>query len=220
MSLLRGMLFGNLGLKLAAVLLAMLVYLNVYLDRPADLVLAFPVEISDLSDSLMLAPPMPPPVMAEVRGTGKQLLRLRITEPTLKVSLAGQRPGHVRRAVVAGDLPVGGPDSVQVTRMIGPEQLELNVDRKLIRELPVAARVEGAPAAGWRWSGMVRLEPTHVVVTGPASAFGALDSVRLRPVRLAGQRDSVRAETGPAALPPGCTAKPATVRVVAPLVRG
>ena len=35
MSLLRGLLFDNLGLKLVALLLAVLTYLNVYTDRPA-----------------------------------------------------------------------------------------------------------------------------------------------------------------------------------------
>ncbi len=38
MSVLRGLLFDNLGLKLAALLLAVLVYLNVYLDRPASMI--------------------------------------------------------------------------------------------------------------------------------------------------------------------------------------
>ena len=41
MNLLRGVLFDNLGLKLVALLLAVLVYLNVYLDRPADIVIQF-----------------------------------------------------------------------------------------------------------------------------------------------------------------------------------
>ena len=37
MNVLRAVLFENLGLKLAALLLALLVYLNVYLDRPAQM---------------------------------------------------------------------------------------------------------------------------------------------------------------------------------------
>ena len=37
MSLLRGLLFDNLGLKLTALLLALLVYLHVYTERPAHM---------------------------------------------------------------------------------------------------------------------------------------------------------------------------------------
>ena len=40
MSLLRGLLFDNLGLKLVALLLAVMVYLNVYTDRPATMIAA------------------------------------------------------------------------------------------------------------------------------------------------------------------------------------
>src|SRR6185503_14063461 len=35
MNLIRGLLFDNIGLKLVALLVAVLVYLNVYTDRPA-----------------------------------------------------------------------------------------------------------------------------------------------------------------------------------------
>ena len=55
MSVLRGLLFDNLGLKLVALLLSVLVYLNVYTDRPATQIVSFPLQISDLPDSLSLA---------------------------------------------------------------------------------------------------------------------------------------------------------------------
>lgn len=219
MSLLRAVLLENLGLKLAALLLAVLVYLNVYLDRPADMVLAFPVELDDLADTLALDHPAPPPVMAELRGTGKQLLRLKLTEPTLKLSLAGQGPGRYHRLLTADDLPAGGPDGARVTRLIGPGAIDVAVERRVTHVLPVAARVMGTPAAGWSWPGAVRLEPARLAVSGPHSAFATLDSVSLKPVRIAGQQDTVRVEVEPAALPDGCTAQPATVRVIVPLVR-
>ena len=59
MNILRGWLFDNLGLKLTAVLLAVGVYLNVYTDRPATMLLSFPVEFTDLPDSLALHGPAP-----------------------------------------------------------------------------------------------------------------------------------------------------------------
>ena len=56
-SLLRGILFDNLGLKLVALLLAVVVYLNVYTERPATMVVSFPIQITDLADSLSLSGP-------------------------------------------------------------------------------------------------------------------------------------------------------------------
>src|SRR5258706_15044289 len=97
MSLLRGLLLDNLGLKLVALLLGLMVYLNVYTDRPNTMLITFPIEISELDDSLSLSGPVPAVVQAELRGTGKQLLKLRLTEPPVKVSLIGVGPGRVPR---------------------------------------------------------------------------------------------------------------------------
>jgi len=46
MNVLRGWLLDNLGIKLVALLLALLVYLNVYTDRPATLIVSFPLQIA------------------------------------------------------------------------------------------------------------------------------------------------------------------------------
>ena len=81
MSLVRGLLFDNLGLKLVALLLAVLTYLNVYTDRPATMIVSFPIHVTDLPDSLSLSGPAPAVLQAELRGTAKQLIRLRVTEP-------------------------------------------------------------------------------------------------------------------------------------------
>src|SRR5439155_22081893 len=106
MNLLRGWLFDNLGLKLVALLLALLVYINVYTDRPATLIISFPLQIVDLADTLSLSGAVPASVQAELRGGGKQLLRMRITEPQVKLSLAGIGMGRFERALTATDLPL------------------------------------------------------------------------------------------------------------------
>ncbi|TMQ73907.1 MAG: hypothetical protein E6K81_02190 [Candidatus Eisenbacteria bacterium] len=59
MNVIRGWLFDNLGLKLVALLLALLVYLNVYTERPATLIVSFPIQIVDLADSLSLSGAVP-----------------------------------------------------------------------------------------------------------------------------------------------------------------
>src|SRR6266850_5663683 len=105
MSLLRGLLFDNLGLKLTALLLALLVYLHVYTERPAHMMFSFPIQISDLDSTLSLSGPVPSAVLAELRGTGKQLIRLRLGEPVLKISLAGVGRGRFERSLTSDDLP-------------------------------------------------------------------------------------------------------------------
>ena len=217
MSFLRGLLFDNLGLKLAALLLALLVYLNVYLDRPAELTVSFPVQVTDLGDSLSLSGPVPAAVQAQVRGTGKQLMRLRVTEPPYKVPLEGIGPGPVTREVSAMDLPLAGYDGVEVSRVIGPERIELHIEQKVSRRVPVVAQIEGV-AAGDTARARATVEPESVLVVGPRSVIAALDSILLQPVRAGVRRGVVRERVTPQALPDWCVMEPTMVKVtVTPL---
>jgi YbbR domain-containing protein len=216
-NVLRGWLFDNLGLKLVALLLALLVYLNVYTDRPAKLIVSFPLQIGDLADSLSLSGPVPATVQAELRGSGKQLIRMRLTEPPVKLSLAGIGVGRYERALTPADLPLPPDFAIQVERLVSPRTVELEVDRRAHRRLPVAARVAGMPAGGVVWTGSLGVEPSTVEVTGPLHALAGLDSVRLDAVPIAGKRDTVHTAVGAEALPDWCTMEPEEVTVTVPL---
>src|SRR5580765_1883694 len=219
MNVLRGLLFDNLGLKFVALLMAVLVYLHVYTDRPATMLVSFPLAIDGLGDSLSLAGPVPAAVQAELRGTGKQLIRLRLMEPRLPLSLAGVSSGHFERALSAEDLPITDLDAVKVERLIGPRVIEFEIERKGERRVPVRVRVEGVPVAGVRWTGEMFIDPPTVLLRGPRGELARLDTLSFGPIRVEGRRDTVRTQATPEALPDWCTIDPATVHVVLPLVR-
>ena len=63
-----GWLFDNLGLKLFALLLAVLLYLHVLTDRTVEQTLYFPVQIEALPDSLALASTVPAEIGVKLRG--------------------------------------------------------------------------------------------------------------------------------------------------------
>ncbi len=219
MNVLRGWLFDNLGLKLTALLLAVLVYLNVYTDRPATMLVSFPLEFADLPDSLALSGPAPSVVQAELRGTGKQLIVLRVKEPRLRLPMSGAAVGHFSRALAPSDLPLSASSGLTVENLVGPRVIEVDIDRKAIRDVRVVPRVEGTPAPGYRWSGEAIVQPGWVHVTGPRKAVMELDTLALQPVRIDGHRDSVRADVAFQALPDWCVADPPTVHVRLALVR-
>ncbi len=219
LTLLRSVLLENLGVKLVALLLAIALYLHVYTERPAAMLVSFPLEITDLADTLALSGPPPEPVRAELRGTGKQLIRLRLTEPRLKVSLAGVGPGHYERTVVPEDLPLMHDEGLEVQRMASSRVIALDIECKLARNLPLAIRVTGAPRPGWQWDGRYATDPARVLVHGPYREVARLDSVRLKPVQLEGRTDSVKAITSADSLPHGCSVDPVSVRVLLALKR-
>ena len=217
MSRIGGLLFDNLGLKLVALLMAVVVYLNAYTDRPATMMLSFPVQVIELADSLSLSGPAPAAVQAELNGTGKQLIRLRVTEPPIKVSLAGVGVGRYERALSAADLPLPSGVELAVDRMVSPRTLELGVELKVHRQIPVAARVEGAPSGGAAWNGEVDVQPPVATVSGPERQVATIDSVLLQPVNLNGKRGTVHSTLGLQPLPDWCVANPLSFEVGVPL---
>lgn len=219
MNLVRALLFDNIGLKLVALLMAVLVYLNVFTDRPAVMMVSFPLAFEDLPDSLTLAGAVPAAVQAELRGTGKQLIRLRLTEPRVEISLAGAAPGHYERALGAEDLPLAAQEGIKVERLIGPRMVELNIERKLSRRVPVRIEIAGQPADGYAARGAASAEPPTVEVRGPHSAVAALDTVVLAAVRVDHRRDTLETEVAAARLPEWTRMEPAQVRVTVPIGR-
>src|SRR5262249_27804211 len=162
MSLLRSLLFENLGLKLVALLLAALVYFNALTDRPARERVNFPVVLQDLPDSLAIAGPVPTAGAAEIRRLGKPVLRGKYFPPSIAISLAGVRAGHFERSVNPADLPL--PPGLEVERLVGPRMVTLELDRRMRRHLPLAARLEWAPPSAARKVGQILLEPATVTV--------------------------------------------------------
>src|SRR5262245_34563944 len=219
MNTLRGMLFENLGLKFTALLLALLVYLNVYTDRPTTMLVSFPIEYAELDDSLSLSGPVPSVVQAELRGTGKQLILMRVKEPRMKLSLAGARRGRLDRALAPSDLPLPPEGGITVENLVGPRVVTLDIDRKAHRDVRAVPRVAGQPAAGFHWAGVALVDPTQVRVTGPEQVLLGLDSLVLAPVHVDGKRDTVSALVAPERLPDWCSADPALVTVRLMLAR-
>ena len=217
MNVVRQLLFENLGLKLIALLLAVLVYLNVYTDRPATMLVSFPIEYQDLADSLTLSGPAPAMVQVELKGTGKQLIGMRVREPRVRLSLAGAAYGRFERALAASDLPLPPHSGITVENLIGPRVIALQIDRKWFRDVPVKVQVAGVPAVGFAWTGEALVDPARVRVTGPQHELLALDSLVLAPIHIDGKRDTVRADVGLEPLADWCTADPAQVRVRLPL---
>ena len=97
--------------------------------------------------------------------------------------------------------------------------IDLQIERKVRRRIPAAARVEGSPAAGFVWQNRPIVEPSTVMVQGPERTVARLDSIRLDPVRIEGRRDTVRFQVRPQTLPQWCSADPAAVWVTVPLQR-
>jgi YbbR domain-containing protein len=212
-----GWLFDNLGLKLFALLLAVLLYVHVLTDRTIEQTLYFPVVVESLPDSLSLASTVPAEIGVRLRGTGKQLIRLRYARPPVRLSLAGVTPGMFQKALGPSDVPLAGASDVTVLEVKDPAEVRLEVTRRASRLVPVRVSITGEPARGLIVAGEPDIRPAVVRVSGPASWVARQETLRTETVSIAGRRDTLEVVQALMATPAWAHATPGSVLVSIPI---
>jgi YbbR domain-containing protein len=207
-SRLREILFGNLGLKVSSLVLALLLYAHVVTEQPRDSVVQVPLTLTGLPESLVVTGQPPERVSVKVRGRWKDLIRLGLTSPYLPIDLAHATPGPYRTAISADDiaskaLPPELSKLVTVNEVLEPRTVELVIEPKRVKQVRVAPKLEGEPAAGYRVEGTVAVVPESVRVSGPWSVVAPIESLRTLPIDITGEREKIQRqiEVDPGALP-------------------
>jgi len=193
----RDLLFENLGLKVASILLALLLYAHVVTDQEREQVVQIPIAAVGLADTLTSVGELPPRVAVKVRGKWKDLIRLNLTRPFLSIDLATAKPGVFRTVITSEDIsrraiPPEMSRLVSVTEVMDPRSVDLTIEPKATRSLPVRARIVGAPALGYVLDGVPDVDPESVRVVGPARLVQEIDTVYTVAVDITGEREKIQ----------------------------
>ncbi len=198
----------NLSLKLFSLAVAILLFLFVSVESATPVDVDFRIEYRTTDDMMVLDEP-PQVVHTTLQGPWASFRSFDINElkPVL-VDLSGYGPGPTRYSLNTNDItPPGGMTVVAIR----PSQLELTLDRKIERQVPVLVDTVGSPAFGYE-VGEVTTQPPRVRVSGPAGALQALEYVYTRPVSLDGHNEDFTTEVELKPLPAPLNLKEKRVR--------
>ncbi len=209
----------NLGIKLLALLLALVVYVHVYTEQEREWELSVPLRTVGLSHDLVLENTLPPSVEIAVRGKGKQLLLLRYRDPRALVDLSEVHPGTIQRMLSPADvaLPVGS--EVNVTGVLSPRMISLTVDTLVTRTAEVRVAVLGDLPDGYVLAGPLRPVPAQARITGPHKVVRDLEMLATEPLHLDEVHGSSGFELAVRAELPQVTIEPSSVRVDVELMK-
>jgi len=193
----RDLLFENLGLKVASVLLALLLYAHVVTDQEREQVVQIPIAAVGLADSLTSVGELPPRVAVKVRGKWKDLIRLNLTRPFLSIDLASAKPGEFQTSITSEDIsrraiPPELSRMISVTEVLDPRSVDLTIEPKATRSLPVRARIVGTPAVGYVLDSVPAVDPESVRVMGPARLMQEIDTLYTVAVDITGERERIQ----------------------------
>jgi YbbR domain-containing protein len=200
----RPAIFRNLGTKLLALAIAILVWFVFSAqqrERISERSYRIPLSIANVPSGTLIASPLPPTIEVRVRGPFTALRQLDPAKLEAVVDLADAPRGEKIHLLAPEDINV--PEAVEVIA-IAPSEIRVALDTIAEKTLPIVARLTGKPAEGFEVDEVV-VEPRVARLNGPASALSAINTVETDPISLANHASSF--------------SEPATVIADAPGVR-
>ena len=178
--------FRNIGLKLASVALAALLWFTISGQR-VERSVPVPILYRNLPEGMLITGDRFHEVSVHLRGGYTQLAEMSREAVNVVVDLADARPGQ--RIVTLRTDQVRAPFGVEVTQ-IDPPTITVIIERAATSQLLVEPTIEGQPAAGFT-RGSVQVEPPTVPIAGPVSRLALMRSVPTEPVSVEGARETV-----------------------------
>lgn len=189
--MLRRLFVRDVGLKLLALALAVVFWIQVAGQPVVERGIDVPLGFENVPERLYVGSDMPDTVRVRVRGAANIVSGLQPGDVVAAIDLAGERPGRRRLFdMFAGRVRV--PFGVEVTQVF-PATITVSLESAgAPRAVTVVPDVEGRPAAGFA-VGRISTTPATVQVTGPESRLAALTEALTEPVTVEGASGRVQA---------------------------
>jgi hypothetical protein len=185
----RPALFRNLGLKILAVLIAILVWFVLSgrtRERISERSYRIALSIVNIPPRTIIGSALPPAVDVRVRGPFTALRQVGPDKLEAVVDLQGATLGEKTYRLAPEDINV--PPEIEVIA-ISPAELKIVLDAVADRLLPITANLTGTPAAGFSVEDAT-VEPHVARVEGPSTALARMRSVTTDPISLEGRTAS------------------------------
>jgi len=177
----------NMGLKVGSLAVALLLWFHIATEKDIyERVLEVPIQVEGLPSGLVISAELPPVVQVRFNGRGKRLLTLPWRDVQVVIDASDILTRGTRtRGIGIGNVRYPEGQDLHVVEILEPEQITIETDRLVSRQLPIVARMEIQCAPGYTLVGSVSVEPDTVTLTGPGShmrglSFVETDTLRLR----------------------------------------
>jgi len=180
----------HFSLKLFSFLVSLLLFFFVSVESVTPIEVDFPI-VYDVPDDMLIMGRAPTSIHTTLQGpwAAFQDYTSQDVEPIV-IKLEQVGPGVLRHRIQASDILAPAGMKIIAFR---PAEIELSLDRKSERLIPVSADLIDRPAFGFEIAD-VRVEPKAVAVEGPISMVQTLDFAYTRPIDISGRESSLSLE--------------------------
>ncbi|HET6350119.1 MAG TPA: CdaR family protein [Candidatus Krumholzibacteria bacterium] len=185
----------NLGARLLALVVALLVWFNASGQEQVVRTRTAPLVLAGLPDSLAISTPLPTTADVRVVASRRQLVTVGFRRLSVVADVSGFGPG--RHRITFGPDAVRGLGNVEPgkVQVVSPDHLDLEIEPMAIRRVQVSLATTGElPHDLLELDGGVSIEPPWVTVRGPASMLERVQHIATQPLDLTRVHDTVERE--------------------------
>lgn len=191
----RKALANNLSLKIAATVIAVVVWLFAKGEQSADRSFSIPLVLRNVPKDVTTVERLPDAVEVVLSGDNKNLVRLGMWgEPYAFLDMTDARPDRTLRVSLSpANVVLPYESGLQVLEIRDPKTLDLEIDRLEEKRVRVEPALSGALGEGYYFLGSPTTVPDSVTVYGPARIVADLESATTEELDVSGRRASVQA---------------------------
>ena len=171
----------DLGMKLAALALAVFLWATVAERRMVEVLTDLPLKYTNMPADMIFAADVPGAARARVRGRGK-FLRWRLKDVYFAIDLSPAGEGIVTHVVSPSEVVIPPDKEIEVLEVLDPKAIRVELGRLVTRRIPAQPVLEGELEGDKIMLGKPSADPAQVVVDGAERLVSNLPSVATVPV--------------------------------------
>jgi len=189
----RKLVTNNLNLKIAAVIVAVFLWMFAKGEQTSDAMLSIPLRLRSVPEDLTTTRRPPETIDVVFSGHTSELFRLRWWgDPYAIIDMSEAAAGReLRVSLSPANVMIPRDAAVQVIEVRDPKSLDIDVERLEERRLPVRPVVEGELPDGYYMLAHAVSVPESVTVYGPRSVVSELEHGSTAPLSVSGRRNRV-----------------------------
>ena len=186
----KKLLFENLGLKISAVLIAVLLWLFVTSRGQSEMSLEIPVEFKDVPVGLGIASTSAKMVNVTIKGQERVMKNVRPTDVRVFIDLSKAKKGEGSFRISQDDIKL--PYAMKVMN-IEPTTLRVKLDETAAKPVTVNPVITGIPGKGF-YVKAIEVEPKSIVIQGLKTEVRKIGEIRTETMDISGIGETVTQE--------------------------
>ena len=175
---LRDLATRHLGLKILALVMAVILWFLAVGRETGEIGLKVPLEMVNFPKDMLIANEIPDGISIRIRGSVALTRQVAERKLRFRLDLAGAKKGSNNFTIVPDAL--GLPRGLEVTHL-SPSSITVELERLVTKKVGLLPVIQGEPEAGYVIDEIV-LEPNEVEVRGPESQLLGLDRLWTEPI--------------------------------------